>query len=308
MHRSPVRFTKQRWIIAALCAVVLTACGTPPAAVLPTPDTATLTPILAVSELVVGENRVPIGVVKNRTPLNDPNLKIRLSFFFLGAGETATPASEVDAIYRGQGLPAGFYVGYARFDRAGPWMMEARMSLPDGTSQARRVRIEVLDQASTPAVGSRAIASTNLTVRDVPELTQLTSDIQPDPDLYQHTIADTLAAGRPFLVAFSTPGFCQTAMCGPNLRVVKDLKAKMQDSMDFIHVEVYPYPFSESFDQRRQVPQMAEWHLQTEPWTFLVDAQGIIQAKYEGGITYAELEPALAQLVAGQKIRSDRVQ
>lgn len=48
---------------------------------------------------------------------------------------------------------------------------------------------------------------------------------------------------------------------------------------------------------------MDEWRLQTEPWTFLVDAEGTIQAKYEGGITFAELEPALKQLAAGQPVQ-----
>jgi hypothetical protein len=47
---------------------------------------------------------------------------------------------------------------------------------------------------------------------------------------------------------------------------------------------------------------MDEWGLRTEPWTFLVDDAGIIQARYEGGITLAELEPALAQLAAGEPI------
>jgi hypothetical protein len=47
---------------------------------------------------------------------------------------------------------------------------------------------------------------------------------------------------------------------------------------------------------------MGEWGLRTEPWTFLVDGAGVIQARYEGGITFAELEPALEQLAAGEPI------
>jgi hypothetical protein len=48
---------------------------------------------------------------------------------------------------------------------------------------------------------------------------------------------------------------------------------------------------------------MTEWNLESEPWTFLVDAQGIIQAKYEGGLTFVELEPALKQLAVGRPVR-----
>jgi hypothetical protein len=72
--------------------------------------------------------------------------------------------------------------------------------------------------------------------------------------------------------------------------------------VNFIHIEVYPFPFGESFQAQRRVAPMAEWGLRTEPWTFLIDAEGRIQARYEGGITFSEMEPALVQLAAGQAI------
>ena len=91
------------------------------------------------------------------------------------------------------------------------------------------------------------------------------------------------------MVAFSTPGYCQTAVCSPNQLVLKRLKDQYEGQVNFIQVEVYPYPFGESFQQQRRVQAMQEWNLLTEPWTFLVDGQGVIQARYEGGITFAEL-------------------
>jgi glutathione peroxidase-family protein len=42
---------------------------------------------------------------------------------------------------------------------------------------------------------------------------------------------------------------------------------------------------------------MDEWGLQTEPWLFLVDKTGHIAARFEGGITYPEIEPEVAKLV-----------
>ena len=295
-------------------ALLLTACGQAatsgagPSAgtsAAPTATQAPLTPILAASELVVGQNRLPIGVVKSGSPVNDPNLKLHLRFFYLeGPEQEQTKVrGEADAVYRGQGLPFGIYVAYPTFDKVGPWGIEAQMSAGGSAPQASRFRVEVLAQPKTPAVGSQAIPSKNQTIKDVPNLEQLTSDAKPDLDLYQMTIADAIAAKKPFLVIFSTPGFCQTAVCGPNLEVVKKLKGELKGQVNFLHVEVYPYPFGESAQQGKRVPAMVEWNLQSEPWTFLVDAQGVIQAKYEGGITLAELEPALKQLAAGQTVR-----
>ncbi len=293
-------------MIMMVCAMLLVACGqsSPTAGLYSSPDAAenTFVPVLAVSELEVGQNRLPLGIIKNGTPVNDPDLKLHLRFYYLDGDDKTTVRSESDAVYRGQGLPVGIYVAYPQLDQAGAWSVEIEIPQTDGPPQTSRIRVDVLAESPIPSVGSPAPATRNLTARDRPDLTQLTSDSVPDPDLYQLTIAEAIAARKPFVVTFSTPGFCQTAVCAPNLQVIKQLKDQLQDELNFIHVEVYPYPFSESFQKQRMVPAMREWHLRTEPWTFLVDAEGIIQAKYEGGLTLVELEPALRQLADGQPV------
>jgi hypothetical protein len=259
-------------------------------------------PVIAASELVVGQNRLPLGILDNGTPVNDPELQLDLRLFYLDGGEPDQVQSEVTAVYRGQGLPLGLYVAYADFDQPGGWAAEISIPQPSGDPQVQRMRLDVLPQPFAPGVGTPAIPSQNLTAADVPDLKQLTSDSNPDPDLYQLTIADALQSGKPFLVSFATPGYCQTAVCAPNMAVIKQLKAEYQSQVNFLHIEVYPYPYGESFQAQRRVPAMDEWRLRTEPWTFLVNAGGIIEARYEGGITLAELEPALAQLATGEPV------
>ena len=61
----------------------------------------------------------------------------------------------------------------------------------------------------------------------------------------------------------------------------------------FIHVEVYK-------DNRPALGYnrwMHQWGLQSEPWTFLVGRDGLIQAKFEGSISAAELEAAIRRLL-----------
>lgn len=263
---------------------------------------AELIPVLAVSELTPGLNRLAFGVLQGGTPVNDPELRLGLRFVYLDGPDKTQVQSESTAVYRGEGLPFGLYVGYVTFDQPGAWGVEISVPQADGEPAVTGMRLDVLERPAAPPVGAPALASRNLTLADVPEVSRLTSDANPDPDFYRLTVAEALIAGKPFLVTFSTPGYCQTAVCAPNMLVLKQLKAQYQDRVNFIHVEVYPYPFGESFQAQRQVPQMKEWGLRTEPWTFLVDDQGIIQARYEGGITFAELEPALAQLADGRPI------
>jgi hypothetical protein len=283
---------------------LLAACGQQPAAsptAPPAPD-GPMTPVLAISELTPGLNRIALGVLQNGTPINDPNLRLGLRFFFLDGGSPDETLAETSAVYRGEGLPFGLYVGYAELDRPGGWGVEISVPREGREPDVTRMRLDVLEQHAAPAVGDRAIPSENLTAADEPDLSRITSDANPDPELYQLTVADAIAAGKPFLVAFSTPGYCQTAVCAPNMLVLKQLKDKFKDRVTFVHVEVYPYPFGEAFKAGRRVKAMDEWNLRTEPWTFLVDAEGVIQARYEGGVTFAELEPALAQLAAGEPI------
>lgn len=287
-------------LIALLALLALAGCGAPAAT--PTPAAAPIIPVLAASELTTGVNRMPFGLLQAGTPLNDPALSLDVRLFYLDGDDKETPRAQAKALYRGEGLPVGLYVAYAEFDQPGAWEAELSIPLPSGPPQVNRVRLDVLAEPFAPAVGSAAFASDSLTAADVPELGQLTSDTRPDPDLYQLSIADALADGKPFLVAFSTPGYCQTAVCGPNMGVIKQLKEQYKGQVSFVHVEVYPYPFGESFEAGRRVPAMQEWNLRTEPWTFLVDGAGTIQARYEGGITLAELQPALAQLAAGEPV------
>ena len=55
-------------------------------------------------------------------------------------------------------------------------------------------------------------------------------------------IAEAIDAGLPLMVVFSTPAYCTTATCGPQLDVVKRLKVEYRDRMSFIHLEIYDNP------------------------------------------------------------------
>lgn len=308
-------------LLVALLLLALAACGQPttqsPSNSAPSTSTAsgtsvasspsitaignTITPVLAVSELNVGPNRIVVGLLQNGAPINQPDIQLGLRFFYLDGSVDTQVQSESTAVYRGEGMPFGLYVGYATFDQPGNWSVE--ISIPNGdTPQIYKMRLDVQATPRVPAIGQAALPSKNLTLNDNPDLGEITSDASPDPDFYQMTIADAIAAKKPFVIGFLTPGYCQTAVCAPNMAVLKKLKNEFKDKVNFIHVEVYPYPFGESFQQQKRVQPMVEWDLVTEPWTFLVDADGIIQYRYEGGITFAEMEPALTQLAAGEPV------
>jgi hypothetical protein len=106
------------------------------------------------------------------------------------------------------------------------------------------------------------------------------------------TVAEAIDSGKPTVVGFLTPGLCQTKWCAPVLGSVEAVRAQTGDAANFIHIEVY-----DDFQKLTLVPQMAEWGLETEPWVFVLDANGDVAAKFSGPLSPRELQEALAPLL-----------
>jgi hypothetical protein len=188
-------------------------------------------PVIATTELVVGPNRFVLGVFdQERRPIVDA--KVHLTFFEL-AGATATPKFEADAVSRVPARDAGLteevvhthadgsrhvhlnasddigvYTTNVNFDKAGDWGVEVAVDSEDPKlKESARIRFNVIDQSVTPAIGSPAPRSRNLTAADVADITEIDSSAKPMPEFHESTIADAIDAGRPALVLFAVPGF-----------------------------------------------------------------------------------------------------
>jgi hypothetical protein len=112
--------------------------------------------------------------------------------------------------------------------------------------------------------------------------------------MHTSTIADAIAAGRPALVLFAVPGFCESRLCGPELDIMRRLRHKYAEQAEFIHVEFYQNPGSPA---RTPVAAVAEWGLRSEPWFFAIDKSGNVAAKFEGPTSLAELDEALLAII-----------
>ena len=70
--------------------------------------------------------------------------------------------------------------------------------------------------------------------------------------------------------------------------------------MNFIHIEVYDNPLEIQGDlsRGRISPTFTEWNLPSEPWTFVMDSQGLVRDKFEQFTVAEEIEAALAEVLA----------
>jgi hypothetical protein len=78
--------------------------------------------------------------------------------------------------------------------------------------------------------------------------------------------------------------------------VVEEVSRRFEgENVRFIHVEVF-----EGNDPANGYNRwMQEWKLPTEPWTFVVGADGKIASRFEGTVSVNELEQAVHDSLGG---------
>ncbi len=184
----------------------------------------------------------------------------------------------------------GLYVTSAEFPNAGQW----DVAVSSEGDEIAQTSLTVTEESPVPRIGDPAPATDTPVGSSPDELAAISTDPEPDPALYRLSIAEAVGNGRPTVVAFVTPGFCQTALCGPTLEAVKGATSG-QPGLDVVHVEPFDIELARAGDLR-PIAAMAEWGLQTEPWVFVVDADGAVQSSFEGIIGQDELEAAVEQL------------
>jgi hypothetical protein len=276
-----------------------------------------LQPLITTSELMVGQNRFAFGLAKRGKLIEHADVLVRL---FDLEGTEAHLTAETNAPFRPVANPApgkkvhrhadgsqhvhddgnavrGIYVAHLAFMQPGHWGVELVARQPDGLSETARLTILVRETPTTPAVGSPAPRSRNLIASDVKDLRQIDTSERPDPRLHQTRIADAIAMGKPQLIVFATPQFCTSRMCGPVVDIVRTLLPAYGKRLAFTHQEIW-----QDFATKRVSSTIEEWRLQSEPWIFIVDGQGMIRARFEGLVTARELETALQNVLLPETV------
>jgi len=251
-------------------------------------------PVFVSSELTVGNNRFIIGLLdSNDAPVNNPDIEVSVDFFDLAKSDTDPATSSTFEFVESVPGQRGVYVGNVEFSAQGEWGAEVDLS-GGGVDENLLASFEVRKESSTPSIGEAVPASETLTADDAKDLAEISTDDDPDPKFYELSVADALKESEPFVVAFATPKFCTSATCGPTLDIVKDASADYPQ-VNYLHVE--PYTNLDDPDNLSPIKAVREWGLPSEPWVFVVDADGKLAAKYEGVLSADELRATLSELV-----------
>ncbi|MGA2776417.1 MAG: thioredoxin family protein [Steroidobacteraceae bacterium] len=112
------------------------------------------------------------------------------------------------------------------------------------------------------------------------DVSRITTYRQPDPRMYQYSVDQALASGKPILLEFATPAHCTP--CDRQLQMIKSLLDKYQDRMIFIHMDQYDNPGA-----------YKAFGVPGDPWTFVIDRKGVVRFRQAGSMLYGELEDAI---------------
>jgi hypothetical protein len=155
--------------------------------------------------------------------------------------------------------------------------------------------VVVKEQTAAPDIGAPAPASETPTL-DNSTIKQLSTSRVPDRELYRSSVAGALRDHAPFVVVFATPAFCTSRTCGPVVDVVSTVRrAHTDDGIRFIHVEIY----EDNDPAKGENRWVKEWKLPSEPWVFVVGADGKVRDRLEGTVSVRELEASVKRHLLG---------
>jgi hypothetical protein len=297
----------------AAMTIVVVACGstvTPtPANTSPAPSgggsgATAIIPIPITDAFRVGANRVVFTLTDSSGQKQVAGPDRTLSIGYHGPnGETIAPAPQT-FIWAIEGSN-GVYVGQATFASAGQWTADFSTAASGSAAVTTSFSFPVRDRLDVVSPGDAAPSVKTPTLADVGgDLAKISSDPTPVKAFYETSEADALAAKKPFVLIFATPKFCTSAVCGPTLDKLKPVAAAHPE-MTFINVEPYQLQFADGALQPvmtgsdlTPVEATLAFKLSTEPYVFVVGADGKVSASFELVFSPDEIEAAIKQVEA----------
>ncbi|MAT08294.1 MAG: hypothetical protein CL707_04220 [Chloroflexi bacterium] len=254
--------------------------------------------ILATDDLSTGTHRIGFLALGKTGVVNVPILEISLYYFNPDSGlielNSGIEASYKEWPYGSRGL----YTLQFNFSNQGKHLLVANIPSENGFVEKAEVTFNINAQTIAPDVGQLAVKSDTKTYNSVDNPSQLTTGSNYDQNLYKYTLAEAVKRKNPVIVVFASPAFCVNAVCGPQVETLSLLADKFATKADFIHVDLYENPEKVQGDLSTAVISKAvkEWRLPSNEWTFIIDSNGTITARFQGFATFNELELELIKL------------
>lgn len=209
--------------------------------------------------------------------------------------ETEGRTDEITTERHDAGIPTPYYPIVFTPDVTGSYRVE---TVVDGTPLEASFLVDPAETIGLVQVGEPVRPVETPTFDDARGVDPIcTRSPEPCP-FHDRTLSESIDAGEPVALLVSTPGFCQTAICGPVLELLIEA-AEGHPDLSFVHAEVYNDPQTLGQSDFAGVTEAAEVYGMTfEPSLVVANAEGIVSARLDFTFDAVDLDRALATATA----------
>ena len=254
--------------------------------------------ILATTDISVGENRFALLVLSERGFINAPYSEI----IFYPPLNNSDPIKITAPFLYWDELDRGSFVTHVHFPYEGKWNLVVNL-FDAGTKKTAKASFTVQKTTIAPNTGTLAPKSKNKTLSNVGNFKELSTGDLIETELYRYSINESIKSGKPTVLTFSSPAFCEDETCGPQVKVLDKLHELKSDLANFIHVEIYDNPVEIQNGSQTGITSetFKKWNLPSSEWTFIIHCSGLIVQRYQGFVSFEELDKALITSILEQK-------
>ena len=172
-----------------------------------------------------------------------------------------------------------------------PGDYELRAAFSDVPVQFRAV---ARDKVQLVQVGDPIRSVDTPTTTNALGVTPICTRVPSQCSLHTTSLAEVLKTKGPTALLISTPGFCQTAVCGPVLELLLSEKANFP-AIRMVHAEVYedPQEFAQGKPNPRTTQAVKTYGMTYEPSLIVANAEGVVTSRLDFTWDRAELQTAL---------------
>ena len=246
------------------------------------------------SKLGIGFERVSFRLLDGADqPVREGS--VELVFYRVTSDGGTQRSATGEALYFGPSLPGGgSWVAYTEFDSSGAWIMDANVRTGDGRVGNSSTRLVVAGRDGMPAYGFPSPEVDTPSLADGLSLEQISSDRSPLESLYDVSVNDAVGQGKPALIHFGSPRYCEGDACRGAMTEIRAIASRYGDRIHVVHVE------SRDLENPTELSAAAKaWELPSEPWTFLFDARGFLNVRLEGPVGNDELGLLIDRVFSG---------
>ncbi len=235
------------------------------------------------------------GLADQRGPLRIEDVPERVVVAIAQDGDLVAPRTDV--FVRADGIPFPYYAVRTEFEAAGVYDVE--ISWNGGVV---RSVVQALDPADVPLLmPGDAVPAVDTPTLDEPGVVDPICTRGEVCPFHTATLTEALADGLPTVLIVSTPGFCQTAVCGPMLDLVIDEHTARGGAFSAVHGEVYEDPQLLAEGTAVTTAVMDATGMTDagfEPSIFLIGADGVLVERIDNVVDRSELRESIDALLA----------